>query len=152
MRLILGAVVVVAVASCSTPDAALDLSPAGRPPSDPPTTSTNDRPGPSPCDDFAPRYLGQGLSADLPIGSVASSGESTADIGPIHAGWDLQFDLPAGTITIGRRVGTRIVAEAYVAQHVDGDVVVFVKSESEPLRTCVLESARYDRELDAGDG
>jgi len=48
-------------------------------------------------------------------------------------------------------VGTTIVPETNFSQRVVGDVVVFVKSESEPLRTCILGAATYDRTLDEQD-
>ena len=53
---------------------------------------------------------------------------------------------------IGRRVGTTVVLEANVSQRVERDVVVFVKSENEPLRACILDSTTYDRDLDEEDG
>jgi len=106
---------------------------------------------PSPCEDFSLRYLGKGLSTTLPADASATHGESTADLGPIHAGWAVEFELTAGPVTIGRRVGTTIVPEPNFSQRVVGDVVVFVKSESEPLRACILGAATYDRTLDEQD-
>ena len=53
---------------------------------------------------------------------------------------------------IGRRVGPTIVPEPNFSQRVDGDVVVLVKPENEPPRTCILESVTYDRRPTRRDG
>jgi hypothetical protein len=123
--------------SCGRREAALDSSGGAEPPS---------------CEGFSRRYLGQELRAALPEEAPATLGESTADIGPVYAGCAVQLELTNGSIMIGRRAGTTIVPAPSFSQRVDGDAVVFVKSENEPLRTCILESAAYDRRLDEKDG
>jgi hypothetical protein len=115
-------------------------------------TSTEVEPTASLCAGFTARYLGQGLTAALPDDAVASSGESSTELGPIHAGASVTLELGSVSVTVGRRFGTRIVAEAYFSQRVDGEVVVFVKSEDAALRECVLKSATYRRDLDEHDG
>jgi len=164
MRAFLAVVVSVAVMSCDGHEPALgsvggvdeatehsNITPPPSPESTPTGVETSGA-APSPCEDFSLRYLGQGLSTTLPADESATHGESTADLGPIHAGWAVEFELTDGSVTIGRRVGTTIVPEPNVSQRVVGDVVVFVKSDREPLRACILEAATYDRTLDEEDG
>jgi hypothetical protein len=50
---------------------------------------------------------------------VSAGGEGTADPVAVHAGWAAFYDLADGRITIGRRVGSRIVPEAFMLQRVD---------------------------------
>lgn len=53
---------------------------------------------------------------------------------------------------IGRRVGPMIVPEPTCSQRVDGDVVVFLKPENEPLRTCILRVSDMRPQTDEPDG
>ena len=133
-------------ASSPTPN-----SPSAPPTSSSPTVADTVEPAQSPCTEFEPRYLGQGLSASLPDDARFTGGEGTADPGPVPAGWAADFELAEGSITIGRRMGVDIVPEPGFSQRVEGEMVVFVKSDNDALRACVLASVTYNRARDQQD-
>jgi hypothetical protein len=63
------------------------------------------------CDEFTPRYIGNGLSVALPEAAILTSGESTADSGPIHTATSAEFTFDGFVAVVGRRIGGDIVPE-----------------------------------------
>ena len=90
------------------------------------------------CDGFEERYVGEGLFVSLPAAATGLTGQSTADVGPIHAATAVDFDLGDGVeVTVGRRVGS--------------NVVIFVEADSPDHKRCLLEGSRYDPARDQQD-
>lgn len=90
------------------------------------------------CDGFEERYVGEGLFVSLPAAATGLTGQSTSDVGPIHASTSADFDLGDGAkITVGRRIGS--------------GVVIFVKAHNTDLQRCLLEGSRYDPARDQQD-
>ena len=93
----------------------------------------------SPCDGFEERYVGAGLFVPLPPNARSLAGQTTADLGPIHAASSVDFDLGDGVVvTVGRRVTS-------------SDVVIFVEAEDQDLQRCLMSSSRYDALSDQQD-
>ena len=93
----------------------------------------------SPCDGFEERYVGAGLFVPLPPNARSLTGQTTADLGPIHAASSVDFDLGDGVVvTVGRRVTSL-------------DVVIFVEAEDQDLQRCLMSGSRYDALSDQQD-
>jgi hypothetical protein len=95
--------------------------------------------GASPCDGFEERYVGDGLFVSLPPDARSLTGQTTADLGPIHAASSVDFDLGDGVVvTVGRRVTS-------------SGVVIFVEAEDQDLQQCLMSGSRYDASSDQQD-
>lgn len=93
----------------------------------------------SPCDGFEEQYLGDGLFVFLPTEARGLAGQTTADLGPIHAASSVDFDPGDGVVvTVGRRVTS-------------SGVVIFVEAEDQELQRCLLDGSRYDALRDQQD-
>jgi hypothetical protein len=139
----------VAIAGCSSSSRASTAGTVAR--SDIATTTTlNDSVG-SACTGFVHRYVGGGLTVDLPTDVAQVSGEATSDPGPIHASETHDFVLDSATITIGRRIGSEVVNEPLVSERVSNGVVLYVRASNDELRACLLASMLYDRDQDMSD-
>lgn len=103
------------------------------------------------CDDFKPRYIGNGLTVSLPETAIFTAGESTADLGPVHAGTSAEFTFDGGVAAVGRRIGGDNVPEPNFDQRVENGVVLFVKATDAELRSCLLGTAHYDALQDEQD-
>jgi hypothetical protein len=103
------------------------------------------------CAGFDHRYVGGGLTVDLPTGTTQVSGESTADPGPVHASETHDFVIDSSPVTVGRRVGSDVVHEPLVSERVSTGVVLFAKASNEDLRACLLASMVYDQSKDLAD-
>lgn len=114
-------------------------------PSSSPTPSSSAEPTASwDCDEFSPRYIGDGLTVSLPESAIGTAGESTADPGPVHAATSAEFTFDGFVAVVGRRIGSDIVPEQDLDQRVENGVVLFVKATDPDLRSCLLRSTHYD--------
>jgi hypothetical protein len=100
---------------------------------------------------FEHRYVGGGLTVDLPPGTTQVSGGSTADPGPVHASESHDFVIESSPVSVGRRIGSDVVDEPLVSERVSTGVVLFAKASSEGLRACMLASMVYDQSEDLAD-
>ena len=105
----------------------------------------------SACVGFEHRYVGGGLSVDLPADVAQVSGGGTSDPGPVHASESHDFLVESSTITVGRRIGSEVVSEPLVSERISNGVVLYAKASNEELRACLLASMLYDRDKDASD-
>jgi hypothetical protein len=103
------------------------------------------------CAGFEQRYIGGGLSVELPIDVAQVSGEATSDPGPAHASESHDFVVGSSTVTVGRRIGSDVANEPSVSERVSNGVVLFAKASNENLRACLLVSMLYDRLADLAD-
>jgi hypothetical protein len=103
------------------------------------------------CAGFEHRYVGGGLTVDLPAEVVQVSGGSTADPGPVHASETHDFLIESSTVTVGRRIGSEMVSEPLVSERVSNGVVLYARASNEELRACLLASMVYDRDKDMSD-
>ena len=103
------------------------------------------------CDEFTPRYVGNGLTVAMPEAAIFTSGGSTTDPGPIHAGTSAEFTLGSLVAVVGRRIGSDVVPEQGFGQRVENGVVLFVKAADPELRSCLLDSVHYDIVRDQQD-
>jgi hypothetical protein len=103
------------------------------------------------CDEFTPRYIGGGLTVSLPETAIGTSSGGTAEGAPIQAGFSAEFAFDGAVVSVGRRVGTNVVPEPGFDQRVENGVVLLVKADDPELRSCVLDTLRYDAVQDEQD-
>ena len=114
-------------------------------------SSSQTEPAGTACFGFEHRYVGGGLTVDLPTGTVQVSGGSTADPGPVHASETHDFVIESSPVTLGRRIGSDVVEEPLVSERVSTGVVLFAKASNEDIRACLLASMVYDQSEDLAD-
>ena len=93
------------------------------------------------CAGFQHRYVGGGLTVDLPADVAQVSGESTSDPGPVHASESHDFSVGSSAVTVGRRLGTDVVDEPSVSERVANGVVLFARASNEDLDRAHRNSA-----------
>jgi hypothetical protein len=103
------------------------------------------------CAGFQQRYVGGGLTVDLPTDVAQTSGGATADPGPVHASESHDFTIESSTVSVGRRIGSEVVSEPLVSERVSNGVVLYARASNEELRACLLASMLYDRDKDVRD-
>jgi hypothetical protein len=103
------------------------------------------------CAGFEQRYVGGGLTVDLPTDVAQASGGATSDPGPVHASESHDFMIESSTVTVGRRIGSAVVSEPLVSERVSNGVVLYATASNEELRACLLASMLYDRGEDLRD-
>ena len=104
------------------------------------------------CEGFEQRYVGGGLTVDLPADVNQVSGEATADPGPVHGGETHDFPVDSSMVTVGRIIGSEMASEPSVSERVSDGVVFYVRASSDELRSCLLASMHYDQAEDLADG
>lgn len=68
----------------------------------------------SPCEGFEERYVGAGLFVPLPPDARGLTGQTTADLGPIHAASSVDFDLGDGVVvTVGAGSPARTLSPSW---------------------------------------
>lgn len=69
----------------------------------------------------------------------------------MNVGFRAEFAFDGVVAAVGRRVGTDVVPEPGFDQRVENGVVLFVKAADRELRSCVLDTLRYDAGQDEQD-